>query len=62
MWDVIHQLVEVSSLSDAGKAEAYQLIDTHLAQHLGIAREQGEHRERIRKLESGNTASEQKLW
>lgn len=54
MWDVIHALVDGEPMSDAEKTQAHELTDTHLAQHLGIAREQGEHREQLKAL---NTAS-----
>jgi hypothetical protein len=55
LWEVIHALVNDSSLPPAEKSQAHALIDAHLAQHLGIARTQGEHRERLRALEAGVT-------
>lgn len=48
MWDVMHRLVDDGSMSEADKKQAHGLIETQLAQHLGIARTQGEHREKLR--------------
>lgn len=51
MWDVIHRLIDGEPMSDAEKAQAHGLTETHLAQHLGIAAEQGEHREKLKDLD-----------
>ena len=48
LWDVIHKLVDGEPMSDPEKAQAHGLIETHLAQHLGIAGEQGRHREQLK--------------
>jgi hypothetical protein len=48
MWEVIHRLIDGEPMDDAEKGQAHKLTDTHLAQHLGIARTQGEHREDLR--------------
>lgn len=50
MWDVIHRLVDGEPMTDAERGVAHALTDVHLAQHGGIARELGEHREDIRAL------------
>jgi hypothetical protein len=53
LWEVIHRLIDGPPITTPEeRAQAHQLVDTHLAQHLGIARELGEHRDRIGKLES----------
>lgn len=48
LWEVMHRLVDGDPMTDADKAQAHGLIESHLAQHLGIARTQGEHREKLR--------------
>lgn len=50
LWEVVGWLVANSSMSDAEKAQAQALIEVHLAQHLGIAGQLGEHREHIKEL------------
>lgn len=50
LWEVVAWLVKNSTMSEAEKGQALALIDVHLAQHLGIARELGEHREDIKAL------------
>jgi hypothetical protein len=51
MWDVVHRLIDGEPMTNAEKATAHSLTEVHLAQHLGIARTQGEHREKLREHE-----------
>jgi hypothetical protein len=57
MWDVVHRLIDGEPLSDAEKGIAHGLTETHMAQYLGVASTQGEHRELLRDPKTGKLSN-----
>lgn len=59
IWEVMHRLVDGPEMTAEEKAQAHGLIEVHLAQHLGIAAEIGQHRDKIAELDDKVSKTQQ---